>query len=51
MFLSHLRQRELLLAMTNVVVDGNVLAVTKYRRRNQIATGQTQPLLATTLSL
>ena len=33
MFLSNLRRRELLLATTNVVVDGNVLATTKYHRR------------------
>ena len=31
MFLSNLQRRELLLATTNVVADGNVLAATKYR--------------------
>ena len=51
MFLSNLRRREFPLATTNVVADGNVLAATKYRRRNRIATKQTQPLLAVTLSL
>jgi hypothetical protein len=51
MFLSNLRRRELPLATTNVVVDGNALAVTKYCRRNQIAMGQTQLLLTAILSL
>ena len=51
MFLNNLQRQELPLAMTNVVVDSNVLAATKYRRRNQRATKKMQPLLAATLSL
>jgi 3-keto-L-gulonate-6-phosphate decarboxylase len=39
MFLSNLRRREFPLATTNVVADGNVLAVTKYRRRKSNSHG------------
>ncbi len=43
MFLSNLRRRELPITTKNVVVDGNILAATKYRRRklNSLGTDAT----------
>lgn len=40
MFLSNLRRRELPIATKNVVVDGNILAATKYRCRKLNSHGE-----------